>query len=623
MKNFKHISLIAGLVFSASVMSACKKQEVDSKNLRPSIENGMFIDMASLLKRQGGSSSDIIKAEKDLRINVTKGLKEALLNQYSLVHLKEERILARDGQTFNTVAHLDNCIRIEEETDDVSDLHFIDRLMQCIAGFEDTHLGLSPRIDTPSVATGLLIREIDGKYYIHARDATLLNYLKQSGAGDEIDDITAIGNEVLLVDGQSPAQLAKHYEKYSRSSSDGFRKTRADQSIMYRSYDYPTKNFVELVVKSPTKTYHYKLPWWASSNTQDRLDAKEYFQKIGIPTSERVHVLSKSSKSELFKQTEENFDGYAGYFESNPIVEDSVFSPLVEFNSEENDKAARMGVLTEKNKSFCYLQLLTFSAEKLIPTGTAVSDAKSYLDTVKDFVMFCKNKDLDLVMDLRSNNGGYGNYPYEVLSYIAKPDTKLGGKVISYRANQNSARLISTFIAHPELNTGDLTDIDERSLLEIERVLPLNQLMTGTLPVQDAITPDPEVGGYTGKVIGLITPSCISACDGMAALLKRSGRGILIGTHSNGTGAGFMASEYLSPIYEDSYAEISVRIPNYQFGYSSHPFSSLDSFDYQSKANEYFTENMPTVADIQLDTTFEDIVKTKHTWLDAVMEQLQ
>ncbi len=615
--SFKYAKFIFAFTVSLGFVVGCS-QEKSNSPVKSRIQNNQFIDIATLLKSQNYSSDQVLKAEKSMRVSVTKSVKEALLNQYSLVDLKEKRILTQNGESFNTLEHLDACVKIEEQTDDISDLHFIDRLKKCIAGFQDTHLKIHARIAAPTVSTGILIRKFDNKYYISNRQSELLQYLQDVNKDSDINALTAIGNEIISIDGQSPEELSKHYKLFTSGSSDSFRNIRADQSIFLRDFDYPTKNYVDIVVKSPLKTYHYKLPWWASENTKSRADAQQYFQRINIPISPKVLVQNEQNNDSLYPIS----TVYEGYSETKPIEKSNAYSALAEFKTDSGRLAARMGVISAQKQNFCYLELLTFSSANLIPLNSA-EQTQSYMSTIKDFIQFCKNKDFDLVMDLRNNTGGYGNYPYEILSLIAKSDTQLGGKVIAFRSNQISERLVSSLVEHPEYNTGDFSDVDFRMQEELTRTLNTNQRMTGMLPVHSAITPNEEIGGFNKKVIGLVTPNCISACDGMSALLKRSGRGVLLGSHSNGTGAGFVGTSAVDSIFQDSYLEVWMKIPNYQFGYSTHPFESLDSFDFDSNADEYFTENMPTVADVIVKTEFEDIMGSQNTWLNAVVRELQ
>lgn len=575
-----------------------------------------FVELASHAKLRGLSGIALLNAAREIRISVAKQLKEAVVSHYSLIELKNRRILADDGQPFNSIAHLDGCITTEENTLDNSDLHFIDRMKLCIAAFQDTHFGAYARMPLPNVSVGFLIRKIEGHYVIVARQGDLLDYTKTVSGLTNLDEVTAVGNEVLEVDGVAPAVLADHYKKYINSSSPGHRQLSADVAILSRNYDYPTKSTVHLKIKSRTKTYDYELPWWAATGARSRLDTSEYFQKIGIPVNDRVRMFLDPDGKVDWKTVPLN---YSGYLDSNPLVKSDPFRPIVTFKGDSGAIAARMGTIVTPKQSFCYLQLLTFSTEEMVaPDGTSLP----YIETVRRFVKSCKAADLDMVVDLRSNGGGNGSYVAQVLSLLTPHGSTLGNKVMAFRVNSTAARLISSMIEHPEIAAKDLGNIDHRFLSEIQNASDAGLSMTNTIPERAGTVADADVGGYEGKVVVLVTPNCVSACDGMAAILKRTGRAVVLGTHSNGTGAGFQGTTNLDSNFTDTYDELSLKIPNYQFGYSAKPFPDLISVPYEATVDDYFTENMPTVADVIVEPTLGDVLGLKNTWLDATLKAL-
>lgn len=575
-----------------------------------------YTDFATRLAASGVFGVDLLAADKAMRVAVATQLKSAVVNHYANLELKNRRIKTDDGKPFNSVAHLDRCIEIEANTDDTSDLHFVDRMRICTAAFQDTHFGARARTPMAGVSTGLLLRNVGGRYYITARQTELLKYVRQVTGLTNLDSATAIGNEVLEIDGQPPAQLAAHYEKFVSASTPGARRLFAETSLLSRSFDYPTKKSVQLKIKSPSKTYNYELPWWATTTARNRLDTSEYFQKIGIPVTDRVKMFL--DKDEKVSWQSVPID-YEGYLDSNPLVQGDVFRPLVAFKSSSGALAARMGAVLEAPKNFCYAQFLTFTADTLTdPSGQTLP----FIEVVRRFVRSCKSAGLDLVMDLRSNNGGNGGYPVQILSFLTPVAATLGNKVMAFRVNSTSARLIANMIEHPEIAARDLGVLDVRFLTELQDAAEAGLEMTNAIPDRAGTSADPSIGGYSGKVVVLVTPACVSACDGMAMILKRSGRAVVLGTHSNGTGAGFMGAEELDSDFNDTYDELSVRIPNYQFGYTSKPFKDLVSLPYLQVADQFFTENIPVHADVIVEPTVGDVFGRENTWLAAVHKAL-
>jgi len=130
-----------------------------------------------------------------------------------------------------------------------------------------------------------------------------------------------------------------------------------------------------------------------------------------------------------------------------------------------------------------------------------------------------------------------------------------------------------------------------------------------------------KVKGFNNKIVALVTASCISACDKMSFLLKASGRATIIGTHSNGTGAGFLSSSELNTKWEDRLRVFETQVPNYLFGIPGKSYETT-VFD-DNSADEMCSENRPTVADIQYAPTMLDVAKNNVGWLQKAAQVLE
>ena len=602
------------LVASQLGTSACARHE--RRRISP-VENGVYIGLQAQMDAGTASPASIISASQEMRVAVSTQMKTALMNHYSLIDLKNKRIHFPDGRAFDSLKHLDACIALESATTDTSDFRFVDRMRECIAGFQDTHLSAKPRVPLLTVSTGILVQNIGGHYFISARQTEILKYVKKINGLANLDEVTAIGNELLEIDGEKPADLSLRLESFVNASSPGYRKGTADFSLFNRSFNYPVKKSVHLVIRAKTGViFHYELPWWASPETRNRLDVSEYFSALGIPTSDRVKMIYDSEGKIDWKTVALT---YHGYLNSNPLVSGDTFHPLVTFSAAGGLPGARFGTITTPTQNFCYAQFLTFSSATLTgPDGIAVD----FIEVARRFVKSCKANNLNLVIDLRSNGGGDGSYPAKILALLTPDRATLGNKVMAFRINQISARLVSSMNEHPELAAGDLSIIGNRLFDELSNAARAGLKMTGAIPETAGTVADKEVGGYAGKVLVLITPSCFSACDGTAAILSRTGRATVIGTHTNGTGAGYQGSANVDSSFQDSFDELKFSIPNYQFGYSGKPFAELKSVPFETVVDNFFTENIPTVANIKVEPTLDDILGKKNSWLDAVNTEL-
>ena len=141
--------------------------------------------------------------------------------------------------------------------------------------------------------------------------------------------------------------------------------------------------------------------------------------------------------------------------------------------------------------------------------------------------------------------------------------------------------------------------------------------------VNSPVTPHPSIGGYDKKIVALITPNCISACDITSFILKASGRATLIGTHSNGTGAGFMSTGEISNDWEDDHKVFSTTIPNLLFGLPGSKTDTETLVFEKDSVERLDTENRPTFADVQYWTTNKDIQNKNIGWLEKAAEVLE
>jgi hypothetical protein len=134
------------------------------------------------------------------------------------------------------------------------------------------------------------------------------------------------------------------------------------------------------------------------------------------------------------------------------------------------------------------------------------------------------------------------------------------------------------------------------------------------------IFPDQRVKGFNNKIVALVTADCISACDKMASLLKTSKRATIIGTTSNGTGAGYRSTSELDTKWTDSLRVFESQIPNYLFGEAGDVDTRIFGEDSVFELN---LENKPTIADVLYRPTFKDFGKNNLGWIEKALEVIE
>src|SRR5690606_5932829 len=142
---------------------------------------------------------------------------------------------------------------------------------------------------------------------------------------------------------------------------------------------------------------------------------------------------------------------------------------------------------------------------------------------------------LPLLIDMRHNGGGDGQYPAAVLSYLAHADANYPDRTESFRITYMTRQMVERWNLNPSSRA-------DRAVPALVDALAERRPMTYEYTLTDGITADPDIGGFDRPVVALVSPFCGSACDIQSMLFKKSGRVTLVGTASNGTGAGYLTS---------------------------------------------------------------------------------
>ena len=106
-----------------------------------------------------------------------------------------------------------------------------------------------------------------------------------------------------------------------------------------------------------------------------------------------------------------------------------------------------------------------------------------------------------------------------------------------------------------------------------------------------------------------------------AFLFKNAKRAQIIGTHSNGTGAGYRSTQELNTKWIDPLRVIETTVPNFLFG---RPGADIDQAIFgENSVEELCSENQPTMADVNYSVTPIDIMKNNLGWLQKAAQVLE
>ena len=208
---------------------------------------------------------------------------------------------------------------------------------------------------------------------------------------------------------------------------------------------------------------------------------------------------------------------------------------------------------------------------------------------------------IPLVLDIRVNNGGNISFPNRLMEHLARNDGVSNSFGVAYRVTPSMRQLWQRSIGKTET----------RYLLAqkyVSEAVYKKKRHTRVWKFKDEISYSQEVGGFNQKILTLIGPKCLSACDILAGLLKASNRATLIGQSTNGTGGGFFEWEpYGKSEWTDPFEVVKAQIPNSLFGF---PMPKNDLALAKDNAFIKFnSENKPTTPHITYRTKFGDFKK--------------
>lgn len=530
--------------------------------------------------------------------------------------LKAEAIAAEESIDSVTATAAD---RANEEARDrisfqqaKSNMQFLDRMQLLVAKFQDTHFSLQEKIPRPLTYTGLRLFRIDGKIIVGSIEKKFMGLVSKLSATDF--SRIAIGDEVISINGKPVEDRVNELKSYIGASSDEFADSQAVRSLTIRNYAYDSTNSMTIEFKNAGI---FKLPIFVNipKDSTPRLDALTYFKKINIPTDSSTLGITFDKATKTWNDSGLTFEGYATRKLHLNL------KGLTEMLGDDGSPALRTGYYISKGKSYGVLQILTFMTKNVKVGETQMS----FIDAIRSFALELKDNQLPLILDLRVNGGGNGNLPAQVLSVLAPegvayPGATSGFRMTSYMRQVQEPSLFQEVVGEDQsfgLTLDEMKDFFQKTIDERREYTPM--FAAEVIPYDMA-----KVKGFNNKIVALVTADCISACDKMSFLLKSSQRAVIIGSHSNGTGAGFLSTSELNTKWEDRLRVLETQVPNYLFG---RPGTSIEQTVFgDNSADEMCSENKPTVADIPYTPTMLDVARNSVGWLQkaaSVIESMQ
>ena len=511
------------------------------------------------------SGNHFLYLDRTDRQRIVSDLKDMVLDNYVLLSIKSEaNIVANPDQLFTEAIANEAAVLDPPANDEIAlataNLRFLDRTYELIAKFKDTHFSASAIVAIPRILNGLELARVNGQVQIVGLRPQILSFVTLHAANPADYQKIAAGVIVRSIDGISADAAAAKLATLVSASSPEFADARAVAGLSQRGRAYPENSYSDWELQSLSgEIFTVRLPYFYAEAIA-RKDAQFYLRSKGF-----------QSLKDLQLQWNETSDAWAynrsiptsGYYPYDPI---NGMIGNTSWNAADDGKLGtevlRTGYILRAGKAYGVLQIFGFSAHELtLSTSGTPENINTFASPIAAFVKALKGSATPLIIDLRTNGGGDPMNSVSVLSAIAASNAVYPATTRALRVTRVIRQMIDSDDLQNLPNFNQF-DYDATALAELRSAVADHREYTRAFSLTSDITPDPRVGGYDQPVVALITPNCISACDGMSMLLRDSRRATLIGTHTNGTGAGFIGSGSFEDIqWHDRYEVLSLRIP--------------------------------------------------------------
>ncbi|HZZ83992.1 MAG TPA: S41 family peptidase [Anaeromyxobacteraceae bacterium] len=554
------------------------------------------------------------------RVQLACELREAVEKRYVFLPVKSQ-LLSRPGvPRFDPVRALDGCVEAERAiAREDEPLHFYDRMRRCVAGFQDGHLQLSAPARLPQVALGVGLRRVEGRVYVANVERKLVSWLQTTSGVHDLGELLAPGSEVVALDGRPVVEVLAELARYLPASSEAARLERAVDALTRRDFAWPERRTAALTVVAGGRRRTLELPWWASPDAEGHVMTQAWVRRTGVATTELLDWRYDQGRNSWDRDPA----AAQGWLRSEPILSPRDAAALREYTGDGGRLAARLGeVVRRRDQAFCYAQILSFHTETLA-TG---EERQPFTAVLQGFLKQCKEKQLDLVLDLRQNGGGYISHSTALVAMLGERQKTYPAGALLVRAStlnqlvfQQRAPMLGGVPAR-----GDDAFEPRRVAEAIGAARKARQDYTPAL-LEAAVRSDEAVGGFEGKVVALTGPTCMSACDRVAALLRASRRAVLVGEPTEGAGGSQQEAQNLAARWTDPEGLLSLSIPNAAMGVQpSVPVNGVRRTDLA--APEFFSglslENRPVAPDVAYAPSLEDLTGHNRGWLRKVDEVL-
>ena len=538
------------VVVSFLVLTSCSNQSSNQSGYIS--ENVSLYDPKTIL--------DFVKKNKispEQVIQSIESMQNALKTSYIGYNIKKS-LIGKSGDDIFKECKSDLTGLLKSKPDGLSSFEFYDQVLLCLAGFKDSHFGISKVLRSSYISSPVAeVKMVQNKFYILTNRPGLISKLEeiQKLPDGSLLEKLKIGTEVILIDGQSPKIEIDRLKKYISASADLTRQNEATSVLFSRNFAYPEKSEFSLTLKlADGSTADVILPWvqFNLSSIPSTLESRTLLSDRGImkvldllPDSKLIGRKGADLSSPLFKQIENSHS----------------------YQNVDDEDVLLTGVVNLNDKNYCYLQLNSFNFEqdqeygyKIIEKIGETTSPLSLENVLKNYLQSCQVSEAPLIFDLRNNGGGNSKVAELIYAFFENDQIKSMYLAKSLLTEVGNNGYIGNYV---DLIDGDSPSLDETLLFDsVKKAREGNQLVTDWILIKNNKL---ERKIYSGDVFVLISTNCVSACEGAANRFKISGRATILGEATSGTGFGFSSYGNAETKFRDPLNLFELGIMNHAF----------------------------------------------------------
>lgn len=488
----------------------------------------------------------------------------------------------------------------------LSNTEFYDEVRKCLALFKDTHIYVNSLVESAWLTTGVAEAGwVGDRLTIFSTRPKLLTKLEEVKKVPEgtFSSIIKKGAWIVEINGRPALENIQELEAYVSASSPLAARYQATMDFFTRSYAYPKEAGVTLKIR-PTKGSDYviTLPWvqWSDSGS---MESRQDLESRGLLETDQL--------------AEDSITGRQGFALDSPLF--SELDEKLEYflkPSKDSKSVLLVGLATIKEQKVCYLQLKSFNLDEgnsgyrfpvYYEEGPESFTESGLIDVLNMYLRNCEMMKQPVIWDLR-NNGGDARLAAEIFALF---ETSSETQVFQARASSaGPGNLAVALVNLSDLNP-KTTMVESELYLQAYQEAQKNNTSITPWVLQRSL--NFETAAFTGPVVVLTSPQCVSACDNTARRFKATGRGLLVGEPTNGTGFGSESGANASASFRDPFNLYSVNIPNsaFQSVVLSNDLTYLENSEQKGLMLpfEQITplENHPTLPDVEVHLTPRDL----------------